>query len=190
MLASCVSALRRVVGTLPIIVGGPYIWKQRLQMLRDRVADQQRVKEWEDLDVDVFAECLFGPRTDAILREPIYVASEFGEYTLIRILDALNMRSLRREILSIPNLVLGTKDGSWHATPTVPEPVNLNDDYTRWDLVETVPSMVPIRTSIGCPYRCRYCDFIELHRRFSREILPQLCASCSSQRREGNHSST
>lgn len=163
MLAACVNALRRVVGTVPIIVGGPYIWKQRLQMLRDGVADRQRVKEWEDSGVDVVAECLFGPRTEAILREPIYVASEFGEYTLVRLLDALKQGSLGREIISIPNVVLATKDGSWHATPTVPEPVNLDRDYTRWDLVDTVPSMVPIRTSIGCPYRCRYCDFIELH---------------------------
>jgi len=163
MLASCVSALRGVVGTVPIVVGGPYIWKQRLQMLRDDVVDQQRVKKWQDIGVDVVADCLFSPWTEAILREPIYVASEFGEYTLLRILEAQSEGALRREIVSIPNLVLATKDGSWHATPTVPEPVNLNENYTRWDLVDRVPSMVPIRTSIGCPYRCRYCDFIELH---------------------------
>ncbi len=162
MLASCIGALRRVVGALPIIVGGPYIWKQRLQLLRDGDATV-RVKEWEEAGVDVLADCLFGPMTDPILREPMYVASEFGEYTLLRILDALRRGALRREIVSIPNLVLPTTDGLWHATPTVPEPVNLNEDYTRWDLVEKVPSMIPIRTSIGCPYRCRYCDFIELH---------------------------
>lgn len=163
MLASCVSAIRSVAGTLPIIVGGPYIWKQRLQMLRDGVADRQRVKEWADMGVDIETDCLFGPRTEAVLREPIYVANEFGEHTLARILEALHKGSLRREILSIHNVVVATCDGGWHATPTVPEPVNLDEDYTRWDLVDTVPSMVPIRTSIGCPYRCRYCDFIELH---------------------------
>ena len=91
------------------------------------------------MGVDVVAECLFGPRTEAILREPIYVAGEFGEYTLVRLLEALRRGSLRRDIVSIPNLVLATKDGSWHATPTVPEPVNLNEDYTRWDLVDRVP---------------------------------------------------
>ena len=162
-LSSCLSALRKVVGAVPIIVGGPYIWKQRLQMLRDRADDQQRIKEWQDYGVDVVADCLFGPSTEAILREPIYVANEFGEYTLLWILEALTEGHLRREIVSVPNLVLATKDGSWHATSIVPEPVNLNENYTRWDLVDRVPSMVPIRTSIGCPYRCRYCDFIELH---------------------------
>jgi len=67
MLASCVSALRGVVGTVPIVVGGPYIWKQRLQMLRDGVVDQQRVKKWQDIGVDVVADCLFSPWTEAIL---------------------------------------------------------------------------------------------------------------------------
>jgi anaerobic magnesium-protoporphyrin IX monomethyl ester cyclase len=163
MLASCVAAIRNVVGTLPIIVGGPYIWKQRLQMLRDGVAERQRVKDWEEAGVDVMAGCLFGPKSEAILRDPIYIASEFGEHTLARILEALSKQSLRRDLFSIPNLVIATRDGGWHATATLPEPVNLDEDYTRWDMVETVPSMVPIRTSIGCPYKCRYCDFIELH---------------------------
>src|SRR5688572_23575128 len=66
-LSSCLSALRKVVGAVPIIVGGPYIWKQRLQMLRDRANDQQRIKEWQDYGVDVVADCLFGPSTEAIL---------------------------------------------------------------------------------------------------------------------------
>jgi radical SAM superfamily enzyme YgiQ (UPF0313 family) len=168
MLASCLSTLRQVVGTVPIIVGGPYIWKQRLQMLRDGAIDPERVNEWKMVGVDVVADCLFGPWTEAALREPIYVASEFGEYTLVRLLEAIREGSLRQDIVSIPNLVLATNDGSWHATPMVPEQVNLNEDYTRWDLVDHVPSMVPIRTSIGCPYRCRYCDFIELHPRVLR----------------------
>ena len=163
MLASCLGALRRAAGVVPMIVGGPYVWKQRLQMLRDDALEPHRVKEWQDVGVDVVAECLFGPKTEGVLREPIYVASEFGEYTLLRLLEALTQGSLRREIVSIPNLVLAINDGHWHATATLPEPVNLNEDYTRWDLVDSVPSMVPIRTSVGCPYRCRYCDFIELH---------------------------
>src|SRR5262249_52523672 len=35
---------------------------------------------------------------------------------------------------------------------------------TRWDLVDEVEKdWLPVRTSVGCPYRCRFCDFIQLH---------------------------
>ena len=122
MLASCVSALRRVIGTLPIIIGGPYIWKQRLQMLRDGAVDQQRVKEWQDIGVDVVAGMFVWAKDRGDSPEPIYVASEFGEYTLLRILEALTKASLRREIVSIPNLVLATNDGCWHGRRRTPSP--------------------------------------------------------------------
>ena len=117
----------------------------------------------------------------AILREPIYVASEFGEYTLVRLLEALRQGSLRRDIVSIPNLVLATKDGSWRDSDgSLSRSISMRT--TQDGISSTGSSMVPIRTSIGCPYRCRYCDFITASR-WSRESRPQsACASLAKGR--------
>lgn len=38
----------------------------------------------------------------------------------------------------------------------------LNADFTRWDLIDEMPSWIPIRTSIGCPFRCEFCDFCRM----------------------------
>lgn len=164
MLADCVRSLRPVIGGLPLIIGGPYIWKQKLERSRDSALNLEHATGMQAMGVDLLADCLFGPQSEPILRDAIYIAQEFGEYTLLKVLAALESggRSHTR-LQDVPNLVLPANDGEWYSTREEPEPVNLDTDYTRWDLVDSMPSLVPIRTSVGCPYRCRYCDFIELH---------------------------
>jgi p-methyltransferase len=163
LLAACIRALRRVVGSLPIIVGGPYVWKQRLELDRDG-ANDERARQLQDFGVDALADCLFGSLAPPELRGVVYVTHEFGERTLLRVLEKMHAGKTRAaDLADTPNLVLTTDDGLWHATRLEPEPVDLDNDFTRWDMVEDMPAMVPLRASVGCPYRCRYCDFIELH---------------------------
>jgi radical SAM superfamily enzyme YgiQ (UPF0313 family) len=163
LLSACLGALREAVGSLPILVGGPYIWKQRIELsLGGREGAQQA--EWRDFGVDVLSECLFGPNPRGVLRDAIYIASEFGEHTLLRVLEKVREgKSNLDHLAEVPNLVLPVGANSWHPTRDEAEPVDLDADYTRWDLVESMPRMVPLRASVGCPFRCRYCDFIELH---------------------------
>ncbi|MGH0036445.1 MAG: B12-binding domain-containing radical SAM protein [Myxococcota bacterium] len=164
LLEACLSTIRRVAPDVPVVVGGPYIWKQKIEYARDSGASYRRRVEAKQFGVDLLMDCLFGCSSFGCLGEAVYIAHEFGEYTLLRVLRALAEGKRRGEALSeIPNLVLPTPDGAWHHTPTAAEPVDLEEDFTRWELVEEMPSMVPIRSSVGCPYRCRYCDFIELH---------------------------
>lgn len=163
LLGSCLSALRQVCGNLPIIVGGPYIWKQKIQFDRDSQRSRSELAEAARFGVNFLADCLFGTLPSSILGDAIYVVHEFGERTLLRVLNKLSEGKCEIESLAdIPNLALPTSTG-WHLTKAENEPVDLDEDYTRWDLVDEMPSMVPIRSSVGCPYRCRYCDFIELH---------------------------
>jgi radical SAM superfamily enzyme YgiQ (UPF0313 family) len=118
----------------------------------------------KDHNVDVMSDCTFNSSSAPALRDAIYIAHEFGEYTLLKVLHKIEKGQRRYEdFIETPNLVLPLKDGSWYPTEEEPEPVDLNRDFTRWDLVEHMPSLVPLRASVGCPYRCRYCDFIELH---------------------------
>ena len=166
LLALCIDSLRKVASGIPILVGGPYIWKQKIEFDRDAAAGASRIEEARRFGVDLLADCLFSGRATTPLRDVIYVAHEFGEHTLLRVLDKVREGKTRPEdLVDVPNLMLPTSDGAWHATPEVQEPVDLDRDFTRWDLVDSMPSMVPIRASVGCPYRCRYCDFVELHPR-------------------------
>lgn len=174
LLADCVRALRKVAPGVPIIVGGPFIYKMRMEFDRDVTGHgcqtiqlgKSRVEAFHEYDVDLLANCLYGPHTCQDLRDVIYIASEFGEYTLLKVLDAIKQRCCQTDdLLTIPNLVLAVKGGDWHATREEAEPTNLNTDFTRWDLIDVMPPVVPIRSSVGCPFKCKYCDFIELHPR-------------------------
>lgn len=163
LLVACVDTLRCVVGELPVIVGGPYIWKQSLEFERDG-GDPAHQRQMRAFGVDPLADCLFGASAPAPLRNVVFVVNEFGEHTLLRVLNQLvKGKSGDEGFRAIPNLALARADGNWCFTAVQPEPVDLENDYTRWDLVDSMPAMVPLRASVGCPYRCRYCDFIELH---------------------------
>jgi radical SAM superfamily enzyme YgiQ (UPF0313 family) len=176
LLSTCIAALRRVAAELPVIVGGPYIWKQSLELEHD-AGDPAQQREMRSFGVDPLAECLFGAPASEPLREAIFVASEFGEHTLLRVLDQLVAgKATEEDLASLPNLALARRDGSWRFTPPQPEPIDMENDYTRWDLVESMPAMVPLRASVGCPYRCRYCDFIELHPRVTRRSADSIAA--------------
>jgi anaerobic magnesium-protoporphyrin IX monomethyl ester cyclase len=163
LLADCIAGLRNISGSIPILVGGPYVWKQKIEMNRYKNLTPQQLLALKEYNVNMMSDCTFNS-PDPSLRDAIYIAHEFGEYTLLKVLHRIEKGQWRYEDLTdTPNLVLPLKDGSWHATEEEPEPVDLNRDFTRWDLVELMPSLVPVRASVGCPYRCRYCDFIELH---------------------------
>jgi radical SAM superfamily enzyme YgiQ (UPF0313 family) len=148
----------RVGPGVPIVVGGQFVWKQHLW--GDRFAGRA--------DGDVVSELapLFGPRPDPHLRDAIYVASEFGEHTLLKLLETFRRGGATASDPSdVENLVLWTDQG-WRLTRRGPEPVDLDRDFTRWDVVDEMPrTMVPVRTSVGCPHECEFCDFVAVHPR-------------------------
>jgi radical SAM superfamily enzyme YgiQ (UPF0313 family) len=144
---------------VPIIVGGQFVWKHHLWG-PDRFAGRTKFEGWPEL------EPLFDPLGDPVIRDAIYVASEFGEHTLLRLLEAIR-RGARTtdELWDVQNLVLWTPDG-WRVTRRAQEPVDLDGEFTRWDLVDEMPAtMVPVRTSVGCPHGCEFCDFVAVHPR-------------------------
>lgn len=152
--------VRESVGRdVPIVVGGPFVWKQHLWGT-DRFADREELAGRPEVLP------LFDPAPDPLLRDAVYVASEFGEHTLLQLVQALR-RGARStaELTGIPNLVLWTGEG-WTATAAAPEPIDLDRDFTRWDVVDAMPAaVVPVRTSVGCPHECEFCDFVAVHPR-------------------------
>lgn len=158
-LARTLARVRSAVGPdVPIVVGGQFVWKQHLW--GDRLAGRADVQAIPELAP------LFGPRPDPVLRDAVYVTSEFGEHTLLKLLETYRRDARTRADLSgVENLVVWDLEG-WRATRRAPEPVDLDGEFTRWDLVDDMPqAMVPIRTSVGCPHRCEFCDFVAVHPR-------------------------
>ena len=72
-------------------------------------------------------------------------------------------RGQKADFEHIPNLAFPDGKGGFIFTARHEEEVDYNEDYTHWDLIDDLPQIIPVRTSIGCPYRCRYCDFWALH---------------------------
>ena len=152
--------VRESVGPgVPVVVGGPFVWKQRLWGT-DRFAHREELAGRPEVVP------LFDLSPDPLLRDAVYVASEFGEHTLLRLVDAFR-RGARSaaELAGVANLVLWTGEG-WTATSAAPEPIDLDRDFTRWDVVDEMPAaVVPVRTSVGCPHQCEFCDFVAVHPR-------------------------
>lgn len=158
-LSRIVAELRSILGPdVPIVVGGQLAWKQHLwgDLLSGRA----------ETDAEPGLAPLFGPSPEPVLRDLVYVASEFGEHTLLALLAAFREGARTADDLSrIGNLVLWTGEG-WRCTGRADERVDLDRDFTRWDLVDEMPrNMVPVRTSVGCPHRCEFCDFVAVHPR-------------------------
>jgi len=157
-LARTVLRVRSGVGPdVPIIIGGQLVWKHHLWG-PERFAGRTEIEGRPDLAP------LFEPHGDPVLRDAIYVASEFGEHTLLRLLELVR-RGARTaaEFSDVENLVLWTPEG-WRVTGRAPEPVDLDGEFTRWDLVDEMPAtMVPVRASVGCPHQCEFCDFVAVH---------------------------
>jgi anaerobic magnesium-protoporphyrin IX monomethyl ester cyclase len=139
-------------GTL-IIAGGALVWKNYLQFLMHLESPQHYPLQ---------RSMLFHP-DHANIDADILVVAAHGKSSLLEVLATLEKgRSASFE--HIPNLCL-PGDKGFNFTKRVEEQVDYNEDYTRWDLIDEIPEKIPLRTSIGCPYRCRFCDFWQLYPR-------------------------
>lgn len=140
------SAIRKAMPGVTIIAGGVFIWKNYLSFCRYPDAESP----WDQLF-----------RTDASSTEAdILIAAPHGRSSLLQVFDELN-KGGRGSFDNIPNLVI-PRNGKFIFTRREEEIVDYNTDFTRWDLVEKIVHKLPVRTSIGCPYRCAYCDFNKL----------------------------
>jgi radical SAM superfamily enzyme YgiQ (UPF0313 family) len=80
---------------------------------------------------------------------------------LLKVLKELE-RGKKAQFEYIPNLAVANHKKGFTFTPRQNEMIDYDKDITRWDLVDKLPMNIPIRTSIGCPYRCRFCNFFRL----------------------------
>lgn len=144
------SSIRSAMPGTCIIAGGVLVWKNYLQYMDHlNTPNLYPLQPW----------MLFHPdysRMDA----DILVVAPHGISSLLEVLKQLE-KGKSASLEQIPNLCL-PGDKGFHFTKRIEEQVDYNEDYTRWDLVNEVPEKIPLRTSIGCPYRCRFCDFYRI----------------------------
>ena len=141
------NAIRKAIPGVFIIAGGVFIWKNYLSYSLYPDAETP----WDQL---------FDSKVSSIDAD-ILIAAPHGRSSLLQVLEEVKKGS-RASFENIPNLVIPGND-KFIFTKREEEIVDYNTDFTRWDLVEKIIHKIPLRTSIGCPYRCVYCDFNKLY---------------------------
>lgn len=152
-LVTLVASIRAEMPDAFIIAGGSLLWKNYLYYIKHL--------EYPAL-YPLQPGMVFHPENAGMQADALVIAPH-GRSTMEAVLAGLE-KSTRPSLGHIPNLCL--PDGrEFRFTQREEENVDYNEDFTRWDLVDTIPEKIPVRTSIGCPYRCRYCDFCHLYPR-------------------------
>ena len=134
----------------------------------------QYKKHLESPDIYKLQPEMFFHPGHARIEADVLVVAPHGISSLIQVLRVLE-KGRGASFEHIPNLCLPAGD-SFYFTKREEEQVDYNEDYTRWDLIDEIPPKIPLRTSIGCPYRCKFCDFYQLYPSIflrSRESLLQ-----------------
>lgn len=140
-------SINRELPGIPVIAGGMFLWKQFQQYSRHLHSPER---------YPLYREIYFHP-SNARKSSNIIVIAEHGIKSLIEILSQLE-RGSNINLQDIPNLCLQER-GEFTFTHAEPENIDYNNDFTRWDYIDELPVKIPVRTSIGCSYRCCFCDF-------------------------------
>lgn len=151
-----VANLRTVAPDIPIVVGGVAVRKglrvrERLsQGLLAGLTEEQVVPHYLLINAGLDRQI------DAV------VVSEGGEATLARVAQRIGEG---KEYRDLPNLAIPTAEG-YRFTSSEPETSDVDGEIVEWDRhVNRVKNFdVPIRTAVGCPFTCEFCDFSGLYR--------------------------
>jgi p-methyltransferase len=99
-----------------------------------------------------------------------FVVEAQGEQTLVRLLRALREG---RGLEGIPNLARFDSDGRMRFSARQPEDLHMDGTAVAWDEIprELLRPTLPVTTSRGCAYRCRFCTY---HWLFPRVVFKSL----------------
>jgi p-methyltransferase len=150
-----VQQLRLLAPGIPIVVGGVGVRKG----LRARTLLQQNkiggISEAELAEHFLFIDAAQDAGIDAM------ITSEGGENTLAAI-----ARCLRdgKDFRGLPNLAFPAASG-YRFTETAPETSDIDGGIVDWSKQTQRLAFfeAPVRTAMGCPFRCEFCDFMGLY---------------------------
>jgi len=104
-----------------------------------------------------------------------FVVEAKGEQTLMKLLEAIKRG---RDLSSVPNLAYFDRQGQMLFTSRQEEEIQMDQMAISWDEIprEYLRSTLPVNSSRGCFYRCRFCTyhwlFPEIHYK-SIDVLKQ-----------------
>jgi len=87
-----------------------------------------------------------------------FVVEALGEQTLVKLLHCINRG---HDAESVPNLALFDSGGNLFFTPRLREHIPIDRTVIAWDRVPEpyLRRTLPVNTSRGCAYRCRFCTY-------------------------------
>jgi anaerobic magnesium-protoporphyrin IX monomethyl ester cyclase len=87
-----------------------------------------------------------------------FVVEAKGEQTLVKLLEALKRG---RVLSSVPNLAYFDERGNMAFTPRQEEEIRMDQMAISWDRIprEYLRNTLPVNSSRGCFYRCRFCTY-------------------------------
>lgn len=156
-LKAIINSIRRIMPDVMIIVGGVFLWKSFVFLNDKNRYEISELSTNEDLNMYLALPC-----TKDEIDADVMIVSPHGVPSLIEVVKTIE-KGGKKDFSSIPNLAIPNNDGEFICTHRVNEEIDYNNDFTRWDLIDELPSRIPIRTSVGCPYRCGFCDFYQLY---------------------------
>lgn len=185
-LASIIRQIRKHMKNVVIIVGGFLVWKSYLwleeaaNLLHKNLVSQEMVEK---------AGTIF-PCGKSDIDADIFVVSPHGGWILLNILKEIeNKGNNQYNFDNIPNLAIPDSKGMFYFTRRIEEVINYDEDFTHWELIDELPARIPVRTSVGCPYRCGYCDFCHLYPKIIFRSLNSLKTELNSIKKGlNNHS--
>lgn len=131
--------IKRFAPEVPVIAGG---------MLIKKVLD---------------AGAHFSPRTHTYLSKfhgdvDAFVVEAKGEQTLVKLLACLKQGVA---VEKVPNLAYFDETARLHFTPRQEEAIPMDQTAVLWDQVppKYLRSILPVNSSRGCAYRCRFCTY-------------------------------
>jgi len=162
-LIKVVKDIRQQAPDALIVAGGPFIYQSY------RIHERSRESIYSSNEIKQ-TYLFFDNNQPAI---DIYVVSQRGENTLCELLAALRSN---QSLKSIPNTAL-YENGSVIFTKRVDERTKIEDYYVNWAELDKSffsSKVVSIQASVGCPYRCAFCNFTKDRRLVLSKPLEQV----------------
>jgi anaerobic magnesium-protoporphyrin IX monomethyl ester cyclase len=162
-LVNVVNDIRQLAPDAFIVAGGPFIYQSHLIY--------ERSEELIYSSKEIRQTYLFFDNNQPAIDS--YVVSQRGEKILCELLAALRNN---QSVKTIPNTAW-YDNGSIRFTKRVDELTKIEDCFVNWAELEKSffsSKVVSIQASIGCPYRCAFCNFTKDRRLVLSKPLDQV----------------
>ncbi len=173
-LTNVVKDIRQLAPDALIVAGGPFIYQSY------RIHERSREPIYSSNEIR--QTFLFFDNDQPAI--DMYVVSQCGESILCELLAALRNNQSPKEI---PNTAL-YENGSIRFAKRVKEFPKIEDCFVNWDKIDKsiFSSMaVSIQASMGCPYRCAFCNFTKDRRFVLSKPLDQVILEIKEVVRQG-----